>query len=61
MHLREVKGERILAVITARRKRNQKEFLLGVGIVLGSNEEPNGQIRIRNEQMDSGVWLLRHQ
>ncbi|OFX13713.1 MAG: hypothetical protein A2Z18_08675 [Armatimonadetes bacterium RBG_16_58_9] len=53
--MKNVKGERIIAEIIARRKRNGTKFLLGVGIVLTRDDKPNGQIRIRTEQIESGV------
>jgi hypothetical protein len=50
------KGETILAVVTAERKRSpHTRFSLGVGIVVDDTETPTGQIRFRTEQIDSGV------
>lgn len=57
--MRKVAGERILKVVTARRKgrggHNQTEFELGVGYLVDANGDPTGKVVIRTEQVDTGV------
>lgn len=57
--MKEVKGEKIITVVRVHRKgRNETdrtEFELGVGYCLNDDNNPTGQIRIRTEQIDSGV------
>lgn len=57
--MKKVKGEKIIHVIRAHRKgrneRDRTEFELGVGYCLDDDDNPTGEIRIRTEQIASGV------
>lgn len=57
--MKKVRGEKIIAEVNARRKGRrvgeQTPFCLGIGVVTDGAEELTGEIRIRTEQLDSGV------
>ena len=57
--MKKVQGEKILRTVTAKRKgrneNDQTEFELGVGYVVDKNNRPTGYVRIRTEQISSGV------
>lgn len=49
-----VNREKLLQVITARRKGNHTEFEIGVGYETDDSGVATGRIRMRTEQLDSG-------
>lgn len=54
--LKKVEGEVLTVVVMARRKtRGQTPFELGIGYVANEVGRPNGEIRIRTEQIESDV------
>lgn len=57
--MKTVAGEKIITVVKANRKgrgtNKQTAFEIGIGIVLDEQGNPTGKIRIRTEQIESGV------
>ena len=57
--MKKVTDERILKIVSARRKgrwgNNQTEFELGVGYSVTEDGKPTGKVVIRTEQVESGV------
>ena len=52
--MRTVYGEKLLQVITARRKGNKTLFEIGIGYETDVNGSATGRVRIRTEQIESG-------
>ena len=53
--MKNIPREKLLEVIVARRKGNRTEFEIGVGYESDTSGCPTGRIRIRTEQIASGV------
>lgn len=53
-----VAGEKLLEIIVTRRKGNKTPFELGIGYETDSRGSATGRVRIRTEQIESGIAPL---
>lgn len=60
--MKDVEGEVIVRTFKVKRKgrggHDQTEFELGIGYCVDGNGKPTGEVRLRTEQIDSGVAPL---